>query len=229
MLQVHVVTAANRSLYVDEMELSFRWRHKIYVDEKGWMAKRADGREVDQYDTEEATYVLAFRDHQFVASSRLRAFSTPTLLADVFPSLATMRTLPCRPDEAEWTRMFVVPDLREKGHKGVAAAMCCAVMEYCLDEGITWIGGIQETYWLPRWMDFGWRVEPLGLPQDIDGTSCLAALFEVSQQALDGARRRSGITNDQIVRKGPRRDFQTGEIRKEAPGMSPWAGGKVGA
>ena len=216
MLQVHVVTAANRSLYASEMEAVFRWRHKIYVEEKGWREARADGLEIDEFDTDEATYLVAFRGGDFVASSRLRPFSGPTLLADVFPALAAARGLPRRPEDAEWTRMFVVPAMRERGHKGVSAAMCCAVMEYCVEEGLARIGGIQETYWLPRWMDYGWRVEPLGLPMDIDGTSCLAAMFEVSPEALEGVRRHAGIATSQIVRLGPQRAFRTGRVYEDA-------------
>jgi acyl-homoserine lactone synthase len=216
MLQVHVVTAANRDLYRDQLDLCFRWRHRIYVEHKRWMPARPDGREVDQYDTDDATYLLAFRDDAFVAASRLRPFSTPTLLGDVFPRLASARGLPRKPTDAEWTRMFVVPGARERGHQGVAAAMCCAVMEYCLDAGVLWLGGIQETYWLPRWMDYGWRVEALGLPEEIDGTSCLAALFEVSPQALAGVRQAAGVACDQIVRIGTHRDFVTGRIQPAA-------------
>lgn len=214
MLQVHVVTSANRALYDRQLDLCFRWRHRIYVEEKGWMPPRDDGREIDQFDDGDATYLLAYRDNVFVAASRLRPFSTPTLLGEVFASLAGVRGLPERAEEAEWTRMFVVPGLREKGHRGVAAAMCCAVMEYCLDEGLDWIGGIQETYWLPRWMDYGWEVMPLGLPQDIDGTSCVAALFRVTPEALEGVRDAAGVVAPQVVRLGSRRDFRSGRVHR---------------
>ncbi|MBC8129437.1 MAG: hypothetical protein H7Y08_03835 [Rhizobiaceae bacterium] len=84
MLDVHVVTAANAHLYEDAMDACFRWRHKIYVDEKRWMPPRPDGREIDQFDDPDATYLLAFRGDAFVAGSRLRPFSRPTLLAEVF-------------------------------------------------------------------------------------------------------------------------------------------------
>ncbi|MBC8129438.1 MAG: hypothetical protein H7Y08_03840 [Rhizobiaceae bacterium] len=53
---------------------------------------------------------------------------------------------------------------------------------------------------------------PLGLPQDIDGTSCVAALFRVGPDALDGARIAAGVSEPQVVHKGPRRDFITGRV-----------------
>ena len=215
MLQVHVVTAANRAAYREQMEVCLRWRHRIYVEEKRWMPPRPDGLEIDQFDTDDATYLLGFRDDTFVAGSRLRPFSTPTLLADVFPHLVGRREMPSRSTDAEWTRMFVVPGARDRSRQSVAGAMCCAVMEYCLDAGISRLGGIQETYWLPRWADFGWRVDLLGLPQDVDGTSCVAALFEVSPEALAQACRTAGVEHNQILQFGPHRDFVTGDIQPQ--------------
>ena len=113
--------------------------------------------------------------------------------------------------------MFVVPSARERNRQSVAGAMCCAAMEYCLDAGIERLGGIQETYWLPRWADFGWRVQLLGLPQDVDGTPCVAAMFEVSPEAHATACRVVGVERPQIVQLGPHRDFVTGSINPQLP------------
>lgn len=220
MLQVHVVTAANRTAYEDEMEVFFQWRYRIYVEEKHWMPPKPTGLETDQFDTDDATYLLAFRDAEFVAGSRLRPFSTPTLLGEVFPHLVA-KPMPSGPTEAEWTRMFVVPTARGRGRRSVASSMCCAVMEYCLDAGVSRLGGIQETYWLPRWTDFGWQVSPLGLPQDVNGQSCIAAMFDVTPRALSAARRAAGIEGNQILHFGPHRDFVTAPKQQRIPLQPP--------
>ena len=99
MLQVHVVTAANRTAYEDEMEVFFQWRHRIYVEEKHWMPPKPTGLETDQFDTDDATYLLAFHGAEFVAGSRLRPFSTPTLLAEVFPHLV-VKAMPSGPKKS---------------------------------------------------------------------------------------------------------------------------------
>ncbi len=103
--------------------------------------------------------------------------------------------------------MFTVPAARGGGHTGVTGAMCCAVMEYCVGEGVQWVGGVQEAYWLPRWADFGWEVRALGLPEVIDGTSTLAAFMQVSERGLESARAVTGVTAPQIVQIGPRKSF----------------------
>lgn len=207
MLDVQVVTSANRHLFADRLDEYFHWRYKIYVKTKVWCAENLREREVDQFDHDDAFYLLGYHDGRFVSGTRLMPSSGSTLLRDVFPHLAAMRGLPDRPEWADWTRMFTVPRARGNGHSGVTGAMCCAVMEYCVDEGIRWVGGVQEAYWLPRWADFGWEVRALGLPEVIEGSSTLAAFMEVSEQGLDSARALTGVTRPQISHVGPKRSF----------------------
>jgi acyl-homoserine lactone synthase len=51
----------------------------------------------------------------------------------------------------EWTRLFVTPSRRESSAWcGWAGAVKCAMLEYCLEEGIRTFTGVCETHWLPR-------------------------------------------------------------------------------
>ncbi len=202
MVEVHVVASNNRDLYEAELDSYFEWRHRVYVGEKGWHAPFPDGRERDQFDTARATYLLGFENGDLVTGSRLLPTDAPHLLSEVFSHLGEVKCIPRRPDVAEWTRMLVVPSRRERGHSGVAGQMCCAVMEYLLEEGASQVGGVQELYWLPRWQDYGWRVHPLGLPDEIGGVWCLAAYFDVSEEALAGVRAATGVARPLLVRKG---------------------------
>ena len=97
------------------------------------------------------------------------------------------------PAAIEWTRMFVAPAHRT-GHRerSVAGALFCAVMEYCHAIGATSVGGVMETFWLPRWQRFGWTTRVLGLPEDIAGCMTLAAFMDVDRKALDGVRAATG-------------------------------------
>jgi acyl-homoserine lactone synthase len=85
--------------------------------------------------------------------------------------------------------------------------MCCAVMEFCLSEGVHWVGGVQEAYWMPLATSLGWEIQALGLPEVVDGTSVLAAFTGVSEAALESAQTTTGITTPQIVHLGPRKPF----------------------
>jgi acyl-homoserine lactone synthase len=62
MFKVHAIDAGNRDLYSDAIEQHHRIRHDIYVGERRWMElARPDGREVDQFDTDDAVYLLGKR------------------------------------------------------------------------------------------------------------------------------------------------------------------------
>ncbi|HEX2255770.1 MAG TPA: acyl-homoserine-lactone synthase [Afifellaceae bacterium] len=207
MLHVHVVAANNRKIYREELESFFQWRHKVYVEQKGWLPPSADGRERDQFDNDGAVYLLAMDDGALAAGTRLIPSDRPHLLSEVFPQLAAVKGVPRSPLIAEWTRMFVVPGRRGGLHTGACGQMCCAVMEYLLEEGAAQVGGVQELYWLPRWHHYGWRVHPLGLPEEIGRDWCVAAYFDVTEEALAGVRAAAGVDRNLIVRRGSPQPF----------------------
>ena len=123
-------------------------------------------------------------DGEVMTGTRLIPTTAPHLLSEVFPHMANFRGIVRRPEIAEWTRGFITRKFREKGHGPIKGQFCGTVMEYCLLEGITAIGGVQETYWLPLWKRFRWTVRPVGNPREIDGVTCVAAFFDVTPAAL---------------------------------------------
>ena len=200
-MQVHVISNANKADYASELDELFRIRHRIYVEEKRWREPSADGRELDQFDTEHAVHLVGIRDGRLIAGSRFIPTTQPHLLSEVFPHLCTLKGVIRDPAVFEWTRGFIAPEFRETGGLLIKAQFCTAVMEYCLREGITQIGGIQELYWLPLWKRFGWVVRIIGEPSEIDGDICVPAFFDVSQEALSGVRRRANLDRSILVHK----------------------------
>jgi acyl-homoserine lactone synthase len=101
---IHVITGANRHLFEPELLAHFRLRHEIYVVERNWTnLARPDGLERDQFDNEDATYILASENGQITGGSRLVPTTRPHLLSEVFPYLASVRGLPKPADIYEWT------------------------------------------------------------------------------------------------------------------------------
>jgi acyl-homoserine lactone synthase len=99
---IHVVTSANRHLYEPELLMHFRLRHEVYVVERNWKElERADGLERDQFDNQDATYILAIDTGEVVGGSRLIPTTHPHLLSEVFPHLASVRGLPRAADTYE--------------------------------------------------------------------------------------------------------------------------------
>src|SRR5579875_591231 len=86
---IHVVTNANRSLYLHALKQMHRLRKVHFVDERGWteMTLR-DGGEYDPYDDDDAVYLLAIEaDGAVSCSMRMRPTLSGSILTDVFPRL----------------------------------------------------------------------------------------------------------------------------------------------
>lgn len=218
MLGIHVVTSANRDLYQEELDQSHRLRHRIYIDELKWrgLTPRADGREYDQFDTAEAVYLLAIEDGVVWGGTRLVPTTEPHLLSDVFPHLAAQRGVPRGFDIAEWTRFYVTKERREE-HKAskVGSTILSSLVEYGLDEGLSSISVVLNTFWLPRFLGYRWKVEPLGLPVVHDDEWLIAVLISITPAALTNIRETCGLSSrTALVRRGPQRPLLSGSLQK---------------
>ena len=207
MIEAHVVTSENINLYASEFDEFLRRRHDIFVGQKGWRPPSPDGREKDQFDTSAATYILGIEDGRVVTSARLIPTSEPHLVSEVFSQMCEATGVPRRADWAEWTRTFVLPEKRSTGLRGTLTELCCAVMEYALDEGLSAVGGIQETYFMPHHRALKWRARPLGLAREVNGEWCIVAYIDVNETSLASARNILGIEHSLLVRRGITRPF----------------------
>jgi acyl-homoserine lactone synthase len=214
MIQAHVVGALNRHLYEAELDEFFRRRHDFFVRQKQWRPASPDGREVDQYDTDAATYLLGMEDGAVVASARLIATTEPHLVSDFFSDMCELRGVPRRSDYFEWTRTFTLRRERGLGVAGLFAQICCAVMEYAVDENLAAVGGVMETYALRALGRFGWRVRHMGLARERDGEYDIVAYIDVNDAALAGIRQLLGIEHSLLIRRGPQRPLiEQSELR----------------
>jgi acyl-homoserine lactone synthase len=214
MIDVHTITKANRHLYEQQLEEHFRIRYDIYVKERRWMAlDRPDQRDCDQFDTDAAIYLLALKDGRVVGGSRFVPTDRPHLMSDVFPSLA-QRGLIRAADVVEWTRIFVVREYRgEQAQPRVESLMLAGIMEFGLSWNYRAITVVMEAWWLPRLLELGWNVKPLGLPQPIDGMQVMAAAIDITPAALAGVRQARGITRPVLVHNDATRNEEAPHVR----------------
>jgi len=199
MVEIHVVRKENRHLYEDLFDPYYRLRHDIYVKQRRWMAlDRPDGREIDQFDTDDAVYLLALDGTRIVGGMRAVPTIRPTLMSDVFPQL-NLRSPVHRPDVYELSRIFVVPERRgEHTGPGLATILQAAIIEYGLTVGLTGFTIVLETWWLPRFEEQGWRAKPLGLPIEIDGMSTIAVFVNCDEDTWEDMVERKGITGPML-------------------------------
>lgn len=215
MVEVHVVTGTNRHLYERELDEHHQIRHRVYIEELRWrgLTPRADKREYDQFDLPETVYLLALEHGRVVGGLRLVPTTGPHLIGDVFSRFASERGVPRRPDVAEWTRIFVVPERREEhGGSKIGSTVIASMIDYGLAEGLSGISVVMNTFWLPKFLKYGWRVRPLGLPDVHDDEWLIAVLIDVTPEALAGIRAACGLEHrSALIRRGPLRSFIPGK------------------
>lgn len=166
-MRVHVVTAFNRQVYLDELEAMHRHRHDLFVDQMGWRAlKSADRLDIDEFDNEHATYLIAIdARNRVVGSGRLIPSWRPHMLKNLFPEYCA-GAVPVGPALWEWTRHAGGGrDFSRKENLEIQYALNLGVLEFAVSRGIEAYTGILEAHILPFAGELGWRSEPLGLPR----------------------------------------------------------------
>jgi len=184
------ITPATRSLFEADLDEMFRVRKRIFIDELKWDLTPTGEWEKDQFD-DDATMYLVARDEEgaFVGGSRLSLTTRPHMMSDVFAHLCD-RPWPTGPDVWETSRYFIAPEMRKSPKRSLAhAEMICGQMEAALLHGVTRLIGVVETAILPKLLNPGWEVEPLGLPKDVGGVSAVASVIHVSAHGLSNVRR----------------------------------------
>lgn len=183
------VTAADR---IDELEQAWRLRHRVFVEEKNWTdLARADGREIDQFDHDEAVHLCVMRGRQVVAYARMLPTTRAHLLSDVLPELCRFRDVPRGADTREWTRHCVHPD-----HRGSTFAMgeverelVLGIVEWSAANGIDHLTAEGHPVWVSRLLRLGFGVEPLCLPTPIAGEMAIGLHITVSEATVAKTRR----------------------------------------
>ncbi len=201
---VHVISAYNAHLYSDVLEDAYRLRHKVFVDERKWMAlEKPDKREVDQFDTPSALHFVVLRNKRVAGYCRLLPTIRPHLLDSVYPWLCERETIPTGPDIFEWTRYCVAREWRYgSAVSDVGSELIVGVFEYCLENGINVLTLQADPMWMTRFHELGCPVRPLGFPTEIDNENVVAFSLAVSENSLKKACEfrgcRPGVLEDRM-------------------------------
>jgi len=197
---IRIVAAANRRLFEKELREFGRMRGPTLVGGRGTIARRYGGGS-GWLGHDEAIHVLVVADGRVLAGSRLTPTLKPHLLSEVFPHLAAARGVPRDPAIYEWTCLVVAETTRARDSERIAGTALCALLEYCLGEGVRALSVIIAAASLPRFHDMGWTARPLGLPEFIDGDWTLAVIMPIDGSTLASTRAFHGIDAPIVVRR----------------------------
>ena len=207
MFQMHVVNSANRHLYVDELRDYFRLRYEAFTIERRWFDARDDGLENDEFDTDAATHLIGIQDGRVMCTTRMIPTSEPNLVSEHFAHMCDLAPPPRRPDWADWTRGAVAKEYRSDAPDSAGNLMSLGAMEFCVEEGIEYVGGLMALYFQTRWAERRWRTRPFGLPRDVAGYQYLVTYARCDEEALQGVRDACRTQRSVLVRRGEPRPF----------------------
>lgn len=173
---VSVINYDNRAQHKLSLDAMFRDRKRIFIDLLKWDIPADGPHERDQFDDEEAEYLVVMDrgTGEHLGSVRLLRTDRPHILGDLFPDLCD-RPVPTGASIREITRLCLSPRLRARQRREVRDRLATALIEYGLLTGITSYTGVAELGWLTQILALGWRCDPLGMPKPV-GTSLLGAL-----------------------------------------------------
>ena len=191
---IKVITSDNIDDYPELMEKVWRFRHVQFVERLGWRELASEsGREKDRFDTDDAIHLIAEKKGEVVGYSRLLRTSGPHLLSDVYPEIMQGRDWPRESTVYEWTRCISDADAGRFGEVQASHLLITGVLEFCLTAGIK--GMIVETHpKLVTWMlETGYEVEPLQMPQMMNGVPIVPVYIGATSAALERHHRMFGI------------------------------------
>lgn len=146
----------------------FRARKSVFIDLLGWDVPVLAGQyELDQFDGPSTIYLLiATPQGEHLGSLRLLPTDGPTILADIFPFLCDSAP-PASSNCWEISRFCLSRDLRAAERRVIRNRLVTAAVAFALRNDITSYACVADAAWLTQILSFGWRCEPLGLPQHL--------------------------------------------------------------
>lgn len=191
------ISRDNAHLHGDTIDSMFQLRHEVFIGRLGWNLDGQEGQERDQFDHDDAVYLVLENDQkQVVASARMLPTTAPNILNDVFPQLAHPKQPPSSDLIWEVTRLAV--DHRKARHTcanipNVSGALWCCLVEFGLAMNLSHLVSVSDIRLERIMRRAGWSLQRLGRAIDIDGIGVAGELSEVSYEVLANLRRKCAV------------------------------------
>ncbi|EKS26863.1 MULTISPECIES: acyl-homoserine-lactone synthase [Nitrobacteraceae] len=189
-----VIPGSDISRHASLMDRVFRFRHSIFVDEKGWMdLRQPDGLERDRFDDVHAIHQICLRGDEIVGYQRLLPTTRPHLLSDVLTDLCHRRP-PRGPRVFEWTRFCVAPGSREMRPRadGPFLELAQGVVEWGMAHRVDTVTVAIDWRLMVIAMQLRFFVRPLGFPKRIGRDEVVALRMSFNRETLATIRQARG-------------------------------------
>lgn len=167
----------------------FRLRAKIFRGRLGWDVTEIDGRERDEYDRLDPTYIVAQTDAgELAGCARLLPALGPTMAANTFPQLLASGRLSAHPAMIESSRFCVDTDLPAgRGGGGLHEAtltMFAGIIEWSMTAGYSEIVTVTDVRFERILKRAGWPLRRLGEPRPIGNTIAVAGTLPADRASF---------------------------------------------
>lgn len=163
-------------------------RARVFSERLDWNVTVRSGREIDEYDALDPTYLLAVTDDlcDVVGCARLLPGTGPTMLGRTFPVLLDGRPMPHRPGMVESSRFCVDTELgRRNAARGLhrtTMALFAGILEWSLANGYTEVVTVTDHRFEKILMRAGLPFNRLGAPHPIGNTIAIAGIIPATRQ-----------------------------------------------
>jgi acyl-homoserine lactone synthase len=179
------------------IDRAFRFRHAIFVEEKGWEEiRRPDGREHDRFDCKDTIHHICFCGDEIAGYQRLLPTTRPHILSDVLAHLC--RDSPPRgPNIYEWTRFCIAPRHRRMRPcgDGPFLELAQAVVEWGMVHGIHTVTAVIDWRLMVIAMRLHFFARPLGFPQRIGHDEVIALQMSFDHETLRAIHQARGSSD----------------------------------
>jgi len=194
---VQLVTYDDRLHFRKQIAAMHHDRKRVFVDRMKWDVPIVDGQyEVDQFDTDDAIYLLDLDPSGRIHRGSIRLLPTikPHILGSLFPQLCET-SVPTGEDVWEITRLCMTPGLQRGESRRIRDRLGVAAVEFGILYGINRYTIVAAKCWFPQFQEMGWHCDPLGPMQEVNGEMLGALVVHVTQSSLQALRRKAGVRN----------------------------------
>lgn len=192
-MQVLAIRKPTTGTELEILDRMHRLRAKVFRTRLSWNVRCLDGREFDEFDKLNPTYLIAQSSRGEVAGSvRLLPATGKTMVATVFPQLIHERNLPPHSGMVESSRFCVDTEIDEgrgNGHiHSATLTMFAGIVEWCLINGYSELVTATDVRLERILSRVGWRLRRLGEPQLINETRSIAGLLPIDRSTFERLR-----------------------------------------
>lgn len=186
MLEVLSGTLRDKDFCERFLDQIYVLRHKVFKEQLKWDVISKNGREIDHYDDDDATYFIVkeHNEDKIQGTWRVRSMGKPNMVKDIFYDLCSEQ-VPNNPNLLEVSRMAVAPEAQARGLKGYGPVSRLLMQGTFFHSDSIGGEGIVIVTVLPLWQyakALGLEIELLGPQRLIGGLPCVCMHIPQNEQ-----------------------------------------------